>query len=68
MGRAEPFHRGGRGPVGLELGEHSGDDTKIRWTRSSGLPRPHGGVGVSRRVALGSLKRSDQRKDVFGEG
>lgn len=37
-------------------------------TRSSGLPRPRGGVGVSRRVALGSLKRSEQRKDVFGEG
>lgn len=68
MGRAEPFQRGGRGPVGLELSEHSGDDTKIRWTRSSGSPRPRGGVGVSRRVALGSLKRSEQRKDFLGRG
>lgn len=67
MGRAQPFHRGERGPVGLELSEHSGNDTKIRWTRSSGVPRPRGGVGVSRMVALGSLKRCEQRKDVVGE-
>lgn len=67
MGRAQPFHRGGRGPIGLESNERSGDDTKIRWTRSSGVPRPCGAFGVSRRVALGSLKRSEQRKDVVGE-
>lgn len=38
MGRkAQPFHRGERGPVGLRLVSTVGM-MQIRWTRSSGCP------------------------------